>query len=92
VQRRFVSLHGTIKRVELRVLSVGLRENPGAVCIAIAARLLAALRCVGNQYGDVAIGARADLLALLAARSAPLGTASVAGAVRRRGMLLDRTA
>jgi hypothetical protein len=38
VQRRFVSLHGTIKRVELRVLSVGLRENPGAVRIAIAAR------------------------------------------------------
>jgi len=42
-------------------------------CLAVPARLLAALRCVGNQNGDVAIGAGADLLALLAPLSTEFG-------------------
>ena len=49
----FVGLHGTIKRVELRVLPVGLRENPGAIGIAVAARLLALLRRVGELYDEL---------------------------------------
>src|SRR5262249_34876421 len=71
-QAGFVSLHRAIEREELGIPPIGFGKNAVALGIALAANLLAFRLCFSEQYRDVAICSRADLLGALGALRAEL--------------------
>src|ERR1700674_5240790 len=78
LQARLVGLHRAVEGEEVRVPPVGFGEDAVALGVAFAAHLLAARRGVGDEHGDVAVGARPDALGELAAAAADLGGLALA--------------
>src|SRR5215831_16485665 len=60
LQSLLVGLHRSIEREEVRVPTIGFRENAVALGVAFAAGALAGRSRLGNKHGHVAIGLGAD--------------------------------
>src|ERR1700738_4993768 len=72
LQPVLIGRHRAVEREEIRVLAVGLGEQPVAFAVARAAHLLSGRIGFGDDDGSFAVGLRPDLLRLLAALGAGL--------------------
>src|SRR6516164_2480753 len=72
-QARLIGLHRAIEAEEIGIAPERIRVDAVAFGIAVAARLLALRRRLGDQHGDVAIGLGLDFLRALIALRPELG-------------------
>src|ERR1700688_4709395 len=73
LQPVLIGRHRAVEREEIRVLAIGLGEQPVALAVTLAAHLFGGRIGFGDDDGGLAIGAGADLLRLLAALRAEFG-------------------